>query len=206
MNKITLAVATALALVATPALAADESGFYAGAGVGIFGIDVDDNAVDDAIDDAFGDDDTGFRVFGGWQFNRYFGIEAGYDGGAGIDGTVGDITVDLIEADIDVDISGFDVMLVGTLPIGDTFYGFAKAGMLAWDVEADIVVREDDGDGGVITTEVSGDDSGEDPAFGAGFGMNLGDNARVQVEYTLYHFTSDLDGDFLSANFVWKFN
>ncbi|MGE0030986.1 MAG: porin family protein [Steroidobacteraceae bacterium] len=205
MNKVTLAVAAALALVATPALAADEAGFYAGVGAGIFNVDIDDDAVDDAIDDALGDDDTGFRVFGGWQFNQYFGIEGGYDGGAGIDGTVGDIAVDGIEADLDVDVSGFDLMLVGTLPIGDAFYGFAKAGVLFWDIEADAVIREDDGEGGVITTTESGDDSGEDPAFGVGFGMNLGENARVQVEYTDYHFTSDVDGNFISGSFVWRF-
>ena len=68
------------------------------------------------------------------------------------DETLGDIAVDGIEADVDIDVSGFDLMLVGTLPIGDTFYGFAKAGVLFWDVEADVVIREDDGEGGVITT------------------------------------------------------
>lgn len=205
MSRLVWSGVATLALISSPALAADEQGFYAGVGVGIFGVEVDDEEIDAALDDVFDEDDTGFRVFGGWQFNEYFGIEAGYDSGAGVDKTLGDITVDLIEADIDLDITGFDVMLVGTLPIGESFYGFAKAGMLAWDVEADIQIREDDGDGGVITTDISGDDSGEDPAFGAGFGMNLGDNARVQVEYTLYHFTSEVDGDFLSGNFVWRF-
>jgi OOP family OmpA-OmpF porin len=205
MNKISLAVAAALALVAAPAMADDEAGFYAGVGAGVFGVEADDDDVDAALNDIFDEDDTGFRVFGGWQFNQYFGIEAGYDSGAGVDKTLGDITTDGIEADLDIDVSGFDVMLVGTLPIGDTFYGFLKAGMLAWDVEADAVIREDDGEGGVITTTLSGDDTGEDPAYGGGFGMNLGDNARVQVEYTVYDFTSGIEGDFLSGNFVWRF-
>lgn len=204
MNKITLAVAAALGLVAAPVMA-EEAGFYAGVGVGIFGVEADDDDIDAALDDAFDEDDTGFRVFGGWQFNQYLGVEAGYDAGAGVDKTLGDITVNGVEADVDFDVSGFDVMLVGTLPIGDTFYGFAKAGVLFWDVEADIELREDDGEGGVITTDLSGDDSGQDPAYGVGFGMNLGDNARVQVEYTDYHFNSSVDGNFISGSFVWRF-
>ena len=206
MNKISLAVATALALVAAPAMAADDSGFYVGVGVGDFGINVDNDAIDDAIDGKTDDSNTGVRVFGGWQFNEYFGIEGGYDGGAGWDKTIGDITVDGIEADLDIDIQGFDLMLVATLPMGDKFYGFAKAGVLFWDVEADLVVREDDGEGGVITTTESGDDSGEDPAFGLGFGFNLGEQASIQAEYTDYHFNSDVDGEFISASFVWRFN
>ena len=37
-----------------------------------------------------------------------------------------------------------------------------QAGMVSWDVELDAVVREDDGEGGVITTNLSADESGED--------------------------------------------
>jgi OOP family OmpA-OmpF porin len=205
MNKISLAVAAALALVAAPAMAADDSGFYVGVGVGEFGINVDDDAIDEAIDDATDDMNTGVRVFGGWQFNQYFGVEGGYDGGAGFEDTVGDIETNGIEADLDVDIQGFDLMLVATLPMGDKFYGFAKAGVFFWDLEADVVIREDDGEGGVITTTDSGDETGEDPAFGLGFGFKLGEQARIQAEYTDYHFNSSVDGEFISASFVWAF-
>ncbi len=204
MSKISLAVATALALVAAPAVAA-ESGFYVGVGAGDFSINVDNDAVDDAIDGKTDDGNTGVRLFGGWQFNQYFGVEGGWDGGAGWDKTIGDITSDGIEADLDIDIQGFDLMLVATLPMGDTFYGFAKAGVLFWDVEADLTIREDDGEGNITTTTESGDDSGEDPAFGLGFGFKLGEQARVQAEYTDYHFNSDVDGDFISASFIWAF-
>lgn len=209
MNKISLAVAAALALVAAPAMAADDSGFYVGVGVGEFGINIDDDAVDEAVDDATDDMNTGVRVFGGWQFNQYFGIEGGYDGGAGFDDTVGDFVANGAEADIDIDIQGFDLMLVATLPMGDKFYGFAKAGVLFWDIEADASLREDLNGNDIVdvgeTTELSGDDTGEDPAFGLGFGFKLGEQARIQAEYTDYHFNSDVDGEFISASFVWAF-
>ena len=41
-------------------------------------------------------------------------------------------------------------------------------------------------------------------AYGAGFGMNLGESAKVQIDYTFYD-VGDVDSDFLAASFVWKF-
>lgn len=200
MNKFVWAGAAGLALVAAPAMA-DDTGFYAGLGIGQFGIDLDD-VEGSGLD--FDEDDTGFRGFGGWQFTKYFAVEAGYLDGGSASATIGDIAVDGIEADLEVEASGFDVTLVGTLPIGESFYGYARAGFIAWDADLSAVVREDDGEGGVITTSESASDSGEDPAYGLGFGMDFGDNASARIEYTLYDL-SDVDGEFISANFLWRF-
>lgn len=200
MNKLICASATALALMSAQANAADE-GLYVGIGAGVFGTDAD--GIEESLED-FSEDDTGIRAFGGWQFNKFFGAELGYNSGTDNEATLGDIAVDGIEADIELDVQGIDLFLTGTLPIGETFYAFAKAGMVAWEAELDAVIREDDGEGGVITTPLSADESGEDPAFGAGFGMKLGDHAKVQIDYTVYDF-GDVDGDFLAASFVWKF-
>ena len=192
--------ATALALMSAQAMAAD-SGPYVGIGAGTFGTDAD--GIEEEFED-FSEDDVGIRAFGGWQFNKYFGVELGYNSGTDNKKTFGDIDVDGIEADVKLSVDGIDFFLQGTLPIGETFYAFAKAGMISWDAELDAEVREDDGAGGVITTDVSADDSGEDPAYGAGFGMNIGEHAKVQVDYTVYEF-DEIDGDFLAASFVWKF-
>lgn len=200
MKNVICAGATALALMSAQAMAADE-GFYIGAGAGVFGTDAD--GIEEAFED-FSEDDTGIRAFGGWQFNKYFGAELGYNTGADNSASFGDIDVDGIEADIDLDVSGIDLFLTGTLPIGDMFYAFAKGGLISWDAELDAVIREDDGEGGVITTNLSADESGEDPAYGAGFGMKLGDHAKVQIDYTVFDF-GDVDGDYAAASFVWKF-
>ncbi len=66
------------------------------------------------------------------------------------------------------------------------------------------MITTDDGEGGTTTETLSASESSEDPMFGAGFGMNLGDNASARVEYTIYDL-SEVDGEFLSASFVWKF-
>lgn len=197
MKKVICAGATALALMSAQAMAED---FYLGAGAGVFGVDAGE--IEDGFD--FDEDDTGFRAFGGWQFHDNFGLELGYVDGGSASASFGDIDLIGIEADVDVDVSGIDLFLTGTLPIGETFYAFAKAGLVSWDADVDAVIREDDGEGGVIETELSASDSGEDPAYGAGFGMNLGDNARVQIDYTFYD-VGDVDADFAAASIIWKF-
>ena len=200
MSRFAWAGVAALALTSSPVLAADDQGFYVGAGAGIFGIEVKDFEV--GLD--FDDNDTGFRGFGGWQFSEFLGVEAGYSDGGTASETIGDITVDLIEADVDVDVTGFDVYLTGTLPIGEMFYAYAKAGVMFWDADISATVREDDGEGGVITTQDSFSDSGEDFAYGAGLGMNLGEQASLRLEYVMFD-VSDADADFLSANILWRF-
>ena len=199
MNWFCRAAAAVLSLISAPALADDASGFYLGVGAGQFGArenDFESSGLD------FNDQDTGFRAFGGWQFNKYFGVEAGYvDGGTASD-SLGVLAVDGFQADIAIGVSGFDLYLTGRLPIGDTFYAFANAGMVSWDADISATLREDDGEGGVITTDVSDSSSGNDPAYGAGFGFNIGDHAGVQAEYVVFDVEST-DVDFLSANVVW---
>ena len=80
MSKLTWAVAMALGLISMPALAADDQGFYAGAGIGELSVDFEGDLDESPL--SFDDGDTAFRVFGGWQFNENFGLEGGYiDGG-----------------------------------------------------------------------------------------------------------------------------
>jgi OOP family OmpA-OmpF porin len=200
MRRITWAAALALGLITAPALAADDQGFYAGAGAGLFGVEVSE--FETGLD--FDADDTGFRLFGGWQFNEYFGVEAGYGDGGTASETIGDLATFGIEADVDIDVSGFDILLTGTLPFSDTFYGYAKAGMFFWDADIAATLREDDGLGGVIVTQDSASESGDDLAYGVGLGMDFSENFGVRLEYMIYD-VSDADADFLSANVLMRF-
>lgn len=64
-----------------PAMAADDTGFYAGAGAGFTRIKIDDNtlAVAGATASTLTKDesDTGFKIFGGYQFNPNIAVEIG---------------------------------------------------------------------------------------------------------------------------------
>jgi len=106
-------VASAL-LASAPAFAADDSGFYVGAGVGNFGLEID----------GFDDSDIGFKVFGGYQFMKYLGAELEYiDGGTAED------------FGLKIDVSGFNLSAMGILPVGEKFNLFAKLGMIFWDAD-----------------------------------------------------------------------
>lgn len=116
MKFIFAMVATAI-LAASPAIAADDGGFYVGAGVGSFGLDIGD----------FDGNDTGFKVLGGYGFNQYFGVELEYIDGGTIE-----------EGGAELDVSGFVASLMGSYPVTEQFDVFAKAGMLFWDVDFDL--------------------------------------------------------------------
>jgi opacity protein-like surface antigen len=72
MKFIIATLATAL-LAASPAFAADDSGFYVGAGIGEFGLELDHS---DLI--RFDGSDTAFKVLGGYQLMKYFAVELEY--------------------------------------------------------------------------------------------------------------------------------
>lgn len=125
MKKLAFAaVAGAALLMAGPAMAQD-SGFYIGAGVGQFGLDIED----------FSDEDTAFKGLVGYDFNRYFAAELEYFDG----GTVEDFGISL-------DVSGFNLSLKAAWPFTDQFSVYGKVGMVAWEVDAKgLVEGSDDG-------------------------------------------------------------
>jgi OOP family OmpA-OmpF porin len=108
-----------LALIATSVFAispaiAQDSGFYVGAGIGDFSVDVG----------SFSGSDTGFKLFGGYKFIKYLAAEVEYiDGG----------TVD--DSGFEIDVSGWNLSGVGILPVGEKFNVFAKLGMIFWDAD-----------------------------------------------------------------------
>jgi OOP family OmpA-OmpF porin len=114
-----------------------ESGFYAGALVGQTEVDIDTDALDAAAQDpglgirsTVDDSDTGFGVFVGWQFGRWFALEAQYAdlGKAGYraDQTITnffptaprDLTTSV---GIATDSSAISLSGVATIPLGEQF-------------------------------------------------------------------------------------
>jgi OOP family OmpA-OmpF porin len=114
--KLIPAVIAATLLAASPAMAADGGGFYAGAGIGIFGVD----------EGSFDESDTGFKLFGGWMFNPYVGGELEYIDG----GTVS-------QGDFGVDSTAVNASLKGNWPVTGQFDVFGKVGYYFWDGDLD---------------------------------------------------------------------
>jgi OOP family OmpA-OmpF porin len=180
----TLSLAGALLLTSALPLAAHaDVDAYVGGSIG--NARLDDNFAGFGINA----DTDAYRFFGGIQFSDTFGVEAGYL-------NFGDFTesVDLGGLLSRTDISGDGWTLGATLalPISQNLSLFGKGGVFFWD--ADISV-----DGFSIDTP--GD---ENPYYGGGLKLDLGDNFSLTGDWTVYEFDV-LETDVISLGFNYRF-
>lgn len=155
----TAATLAGLALTIPAAAAQMTSGsagtpkFYLGAGAGVANFE-DNVEFRDLGDVDLDDDDTAYKLFGGYRATPNFGIEGGYR-------NFGEASAGPFSVETD----GLDVTGVGFLPLGPVDL-FAKGGVIFWNT---------DGGGGFP------DDDGTDLTYGVGGQLNLG-NLFVRVE------------------------
>ena len=125
--------------VTAPAAIAQQSSsyYYLGGGIGQARAEINDERITRPL---FGtgltatninrdNHDTAYKLFGGYQFNKNFALEAGYFnlGKFGFSAN----TVPLGTFNGQVKIQGFNLDLVGTLPVTERFSVFARAGAQA---------------------------------------------------------------------------
>jgi OmpA-OmpF porin, OOP family len=178
-------------------LAATQASAQAFVG-GSFGkSDIDSEITDGLITSGSVDGkDTGFKVFGGYMFNRHFGVEGAY-----VD--LGEVSYsgDFFGAPVTggkVEVSGVNIAALGSYPITEQFSVFGKIGLFIWDVEAS------DTTGGV---PFSAKEDGRDISFGVGLGYNFTRNLGVRLEWERFKVeaVSKADADLISVGVVWRF-
>jgi len=187
-----------LILAATAAFvagnAAADTGLYVGGSVGQATIETSET-IDDGQggfeDVDFDEDDIGYKIYGGWMFLPFLGVEGGY-----IDfGTPeGDFdSTPFGNLDVETEADGWEGYVVGMLPLGPVEL-FAKAGLLAYDVEAKV-----SGAG----NSASASDSGEELAYGVGASIGFG-NLKLRAEYQLYDVDDVEDLYMISAGLTFN--
>jgi len=191
-----VAVTLLAAEIAFTPMAQAEGGF-AGVGYGKTSMDI---VCDLDITCSADDSDSGFKIFGGYQFNPNFAFEVAYVdlGEAKISGT----DSFLGSATATIEASGFNFAVVGSFPVGERFGLLAKAGLFRWDLDAS-----------VNTSIVSGslNETGFDPMFGIGGSFNISEKFGVRVEYEKFldvgddDTTGQSDVDLISASLVFRF-
>lgn len=166
----------AAALLALGGLAAasqaSAQGFYLGGSIGKSKID-DDIAGPNLITTGTVDGkDSGFKLYGGYQFGQYFGVELAYIdlGTATYSGTFGGSPV----TGGKIDIWGLGLFAVGIWPVSSDFSLFGKLGFLSWEAEWRDVT------GG---TPFSGTDSDSDLAGGLGLSYSFTKNLGARLEW-----------------------
>ena len=177
-----------LATLIAPALAAGtahaaEPGFYFGGSVGQTTTKASataafDNGAGGFVDNTFHFDkqETGYKAFVGYNFLSWLGVEGGYvDFGSPSDGQ----NFALGRVDGEVNSTGWEAFVVGTLPIGPVDL-FVKAGGIESSIDLKIKVHDDFLNQTVHNSE---SESNEMFAYGAGAAINLGKFAiRVEAE------------------------
>jgi len=123
-----------LTAVATPTAFAEVTGWYGGASVGPTKASIDNarissNLLSSGFSAVSITDDghsAGYKIFGGYQFNRNFALESGYFdlGKFGFSAT----TVPAGSLQGEIKIKGLNLDLVGTLPITEKFSALARVG------------------------------------------------------------------------------
>lgn len=186
MKKYAVATFAAVGLMSLPVLAAEDSGFYVGAGLGFSNVETDSIEVVEDEYFKFDSDDVAWKLFGGWRMNKYIAFELDYiDLGSNDDTVSYDFDVfptptatETIDITTTIDITAFAPYVVGTFPIG-IFEISGKLGYAFWDADLDICASDRMGN---FECEGASDD-GEDFAWGVGAGVTLFDNLNVKVEY-----------------------
>lgn len=136
-----------------------DTGLYLGAGIGQV-------TTRDFEDTDFNQDDSGFKIFGGWRA-KYFGIEGGYRD-LGEPTELGEVIDALGLEGLSVKTTGWDLYAMLIAPIGPVEL-FAKGGGVYWQVEANLGGLREERDGG-------------SPAWGLGAALRLGP-VSLRAEY-----------------------
>jgi OmpA-OmpF porin, OOP family len=197
MRKFALAATVASVLAASPAFAADDAGFYVGAGVGNFAVDSD--SIYGGKD--FDGSDFGFKVFAGYKFMPWLAIEAEYIDGGEPDDNFRNENFPDERLKVTAGVTGFVGSAVGILPIGESFDVFAKAGFIYWDGDGSGKIRDEDG----TLAKISYGNDGTDFAWAVGGTWYIMENLGLRAEYQGFEISDFNSVDFASASVIWKF-
>src|SRR5580700_4120950 len=133
-----LATVATLAVSLSPTAFADDgndAGWYLGVNAGQSRATLDDARITAGLlsggltTTSISDDNShlGFKVFGGYAFNRYFALEGGYFDLGQFGFTANTTPAGSLRGDIKL--KGGNIDLVGSVPLGDKFSLFARAGL-----------------------------------------------------------------------------
>jgi OOP family OmpA-OmpF porin len=204
--KMTLALfLLTLLLHAVPATSAEKGG-YIGIGAGQVAIEVD-NVYGTGFD--FDENDTGFKLFGGYRFLPWLAVEGIYLNGGSPDISE---TVGVESASLSVETQTFVGAVIFALPIGQSFELFVKPGFAYWDSETKLSYSRP----GFMFNDSDDDQGG---AFFLGVGAEWSvDNFGFRLEYEYFdvspeynwdtnEFENDLDATarVMSLNLIYKF-
>ena len=199
-----------LALLTGPVAMADDLGWYVGGSVGQSKAKIDDARITSSLlssgftTNSMADDnrDTGYKVFAGYLFNKYFAVEGGYFNLGSFGFTSTTTPAGTLHGNIKLE--GANVDLVGILPITEKFSAFARAGAIYADAK-------DSFTGTGLVTVLNPNPSKGDANYKAGLGLQyaFNDSLGMRLEAERYRINDAVgnrgDIDLVSVGLVYRF-
>ncbi len=200
----------ALAIFTAPVTIAAETGFYLGIGAGQSETDVDEDRIAaDLLGQGFAttsiDDnerDKGFKLFAGYQFNKYVALESGYYDLGDFGFTSSTAPPGTLHGVLGVRGLNFDVVL--SAPITEKFSAFGRAGVAFSEVEGAF-----ESTGLVNVLEPNSEKRAANYKFGAGLQYDFTRNFGMRLEAERYRIDDSVgnkgDVDLFSLGMLLRF-
>ena len=183
----TLIIGVSMMLLSTTVMAGSESGIYIGGSLGQAAVKAK-GQTPDGSDFDFNENDSGYKIFAGYNFGIIplidLAVEGSYVDFGSPNGTLSDGTK------IEYKLAGWDAFGLAALTFGP-FGVFGKAGLVSWDSDFNI-------------DNFSGSDSGSDPAYGIGAKFQIG-SIGIRAEYEYFDMSEFNDVYLASVGVSWTF-
>ena len=169
----------------------EGSRFYLGGGLGQFNAQIDDVDQIPGTVDKWKDDDTAYKIFAGYRVNRFLGFELDYINLGSPSGAI--VPGNSLEHKTD----GFAPYAVGTIPLGQYFEIYGRAGYYFYNANREFT--------NALDNTVKFKEDSESFVYGGGVGLNLGEKFNLRAEYERFDIKDLSDSDALWLTAGWRF-
>jgi OOP family OmpA-OmpF porin len=200
----------ALVMIASPFALADDTGWYGGANVGQSRAKIDDpRIIGGLLNDGFTttsiydvNRDTGYKLFGGYQFNPNFALEGGYYDLGKFGFNANTLPAGALNGNIRV--TGLNLDAVGLFPFTEKFSAFGRVGLNYADAKDSF-----SGSGLVNVTNPDPSKRSLNYKFGAGLQYAFTEKLAMRVEAERYRIDDAVgnkgDVDLVSVGLIYRF-
>lgn len=200
----------ALAAIASPGAAADDSAWYVGGNVGKSKASIDNERITSSLlSEGFSttslsdeDSSTGFKLFGGYRFNRFFAMEGGYFDLGKFGFTANTLPLGTLTGKIKV--NGVNLDLVAMMPLAERFSAFARAGVIYAEAKDTFT-----GSGSVAVFNPNPSKRAANYKYGVGLGFDFTRAFGMRVEAERHRIDDAVgnkgDIDLYSVGLVYRF-
>lgn len=200
----------ALATLASPFAMAQDRGWYGGFNIGKAKATIDDERITSSLlgagftttSIADRDDHTGFKVYGGYQFSRYFALEGGYFDLGKFGFTAATLPTGTLTGDIKL--TGVNLDLVLSVPLTHRFSVFGRVGVNQANAKDTFA-----GTGAVHVLNPSPSKRAANIKFGGGLQLDFTDSFGMRAEIERYRIDDAVGNkghvDMASVGLLFKF-